>query len=254
MSARIALFCIGITLIIAQAAAAETINLVGGSTSISTVIAPVKAAFEKATGDRLTITALGSKVALQKLDAGDADAATAGHSFEELTGVIKKDSIILKNRVESLQWQQLAPPATYRVIVNPANPVTRLTRDQVAGIFSGKTTNWKEVGGKDAPILCVVSTLSPGTNDTFTRTFLDGKALSVEALDASSGTDLVQNIASNPEAVGFAASGLVNGTVKAIETVEMKSKPIIIMTVGKPAAKVQRLIDFIRAEGPQYIK
>jgi phosphate transport system substrate-binding protein len=236
------------------ALAAESITLVGGSTSIVTVINPIKAAFEKATGIALHATALGSKVALQKLDAGDAEVATAGHSFEELTGVIKKDNIVLKNPLESLKWVQLAPPASYKVIVNSANPVSALSKEQLAGIFTGKIANWKEVGGKDAGILCVISNLSPGTNEAFSKTFLDGKKISVDTLDASSAADLRQNVASNPDAIGFVAAGFIDGTVKGVETLEMKSKPIILLTIGAPSEKVQKLIDFVKSEGSKYIK
>ena len=238
----------------AALASAESINLVGGSTSMATVINPIKAPFEKATGIVLYATALGSKVALQKLDSGDAEVATAGHSFEELTGVIKKDNITLKNPVDSLKWVQLAPPAIYKVIVNPANPVTKLSKEQLAGIFSGKINNWKEVGGKDAPILCVVSNLSPGTNEAFSKTFLEGKKITVDTLDASSAADLRQNIAANPDAIGFVAAAFIDGTIKGVESLEMKSKPIILLTVGAPSAKVQKLVDFIKAEGSKYIK
>lgn len=236
------------------AAAAETITLVGGSTSISNVINPVRAAFEKATGITLYATALGSKVALQKLDAGEADVATAAHSFDELKGVIQKDNITLKNPVDALKWAELAPPASYKVVVNPANPVTKLSKEQLAGIFNGKISNWKEVGGKDAPILCVVSKLSPGTNEMFSKTFLDGKKIAVDTLEASSTDELRQNIGSNADAIGFLASALIDATVKGVETLEMKSKPIILLTVAAPQPKVQKLIDFIKAEGSKYIK
>lgn len=254
MFARITTVSAVIIAFSASIAAAESISLVGGSTSIVTVVNPIKSPFEKATGITLNATALGSKVALQKLDSGDAEVSTAAHSFEELTGVIKKDNITLKNPVAALKWVELAPPTSYKIIVNAANPVTKLSKDQLAGIFSGKISNWKEVGGKDAPILCVVSNLSPGTNEAFSKTFLDGKKITVDTLDASSAADLRQNIASNPDSIGFVASGFIDGTVKAVESLEMKSKPIILLTVGAPSAKIQKLIDFVKAEGSKYIK
>lgn len=238
----------------ATAAQAENIILIGGSTSIATVINPVKAAFEKATGITLTATAAGSKIALQKLDDGQAEVATAGHTFDELVGNIKKDKVVLKNPVESLNVIQLAQPAGYAVIVNPGNPVAKLSKEQLAGIFSGKITNWKEVGGGDAAILCVVSNLSPGSNDVFSKTFLDGKKISIDTLDASNASDLRQNIASNPDAIGYLPSALVDATIKKVETLPMKSSPIIMLTVGKPSPKVQKLADFILGEGAKYIK
>lgn len=243
-----------IVILSVSAAAAESIRLVGGSTSIVTVINPVKDAFEKATGITIYATPLGSKVALQQLDAGDAEVATAAHTFDELMGVIKKEKVSLRNQADSLRWVQLAPPTGYRVIVNPANPVSTLSKEQLAGIFSGRFTNWKDVGGKDSPIIGVVSSLSPGTNETFSKTFLEGKKITIETLDATSATDLRYFVATNPEAVGFVASGIVDSSVKAVETQEMKSKPIILLTVGEPSAKVKKLINFIAAEGAKYIK
>lgn len=237
-----------------MALASESITLVGGSTSIASVIGPVKAPFEKATGITINATALGSKMALQKLDAGEAEVATAGHTFDELMGVIKKDNVKLKNPAESLKSVQLSHPAIYKVIVNPANPVAKLSKEQLEGIFTGKFSNWKDVGGNDAPILCVVSNLSPGSNDVFAKTFLGGKKIAIDTLDASNAADLLQNIAANADAIGYLPEAMIDASVKGIESVTMKSQPIILLTVGTPSAKVQKLIDFIKTEGPKYIK
>lgn len=248
---------IGITAVLAATsgmAHAESITLIGGSTSISTVINPVKGAFEKTTGITLNATAAGSKIALQKLDAGEADVATAGHTFEELLGNIKSSNIALKNPVEKLNVIQLAQPASYSVIINPANPVAKLSKDQLAGIFTGKISNWNEVGGKDAPILCVVSNLSPGSNDVFAKTFLGGKKIAIDTLDASNAADLLQNIATNSDAIGYLPAAMIDASVKAVETLPMKSSPIIMLTIGKPLPKVQKLADFILGEGAKYIK
>ena len=235
-------------------ALAESITLIGGSTSIAAVINPVKGPFEKATGITLNATAAGSKVALQKLDAGEAEVATAGHTFDELLDNIRKSNITLKNPVEKLSVIKLAEPTSYAVVVNPANPVAKLAKEQLEGIFTGTITNWKDVGGKDAPILSVVSNLSPGTNEAFSKTFLGGKKISVEFLDASNAADLRQNVATNPDAIGFLASAMIDGSIKRVETLPMKSSPIIMLTVGKPSAKVQKLADFILGEGKALIK
>lgn len=237
-----------------SAVAAESITLIGGSTSISTVINPVKAAFEKKTGIIVNATAAGSKVALAKLDAGDAEVATAGHTPEELFGNIKKDKIKLKNPVENINIVKLAEPANYAVIVNAANSVTKLSKEQLNGIFTGKITNWKNLGGKDAAIICVVSNLSPGSNAVFSKAFLGDKKIAIETLDASNAADLRQIIATNPDAIGYLASAMIDASVKAVETLPMKSSPIILLTIGKPTAKVQKLVDFIHGEGKALIK
>lgn len=236
------------------AASAEEIRLSGGSASINAIIIPIKGPFEMKTGIKLNAVATGSKVALQKLDAGDADVATAAHTFDELLGVIKKEQVTLKNAPEQLKVVRLAEPANYRIIVNPANSITKLSKEQIAGIFSGKISNWKEVGGNDAPILCVVSTISPGTNNLFSNTYMDGQKISIEGLDASSATDVRLNVAANAEAIGFLTATLVDGSVKTVETPPMKSKPFILLTVGAPSPKVQKLVDFILTEGKAYFR
>lgn len=232
---------------------AEEIKLSGGSTSIVSVINPIKEPFQKATGIVVLATEAGSKIALQKLDSGEIEVATAAHTKEELFGVVEKDKIQLKNK-DRITVVQLAEAIPYAIIVNPGNPVSKLSKEQMAGIYSGKITNWKDVGGKDTPILCIVSNLSPGTNDLFSKTFLDGKKITVDTLDASTAVDLRQNVASNPEAIGFLAASVANSSVKTVETPSMKSKPVILMTLGQPSPRVQKLIDFIKAEGPKYIK
>jgi phosphate transport system substrate-binding protein len=237
-----------------MAFADESINLIGGSTSLATVINPVKAAFEKKTGITLNATAAGSKVAFQKLDAGEAEVATAGHTFDELMGVVKKANITLKNSPDKFTVIPLAQPADYAVIVNPANPVAKLSKEQMEGIFTGKIANWKDVGGKDALVLCVVSNLSPGSNEVFSKTFLGGKKIPIDTLDASNAADLRQNIATNADAIGYLPAAMIDASVKSIETLPMKSQPIIMLTIGTPSAKVQKLIDFIKTEGPKYIK
>ncbi|MDD2366948.1 MAG: substrate-binding domain-containing protein [Desulfuromonadaceae bacterium] len=234
--------------------AAESITLIGGSTSISTVINPIKEAFEKKVGITLNATAAGSKVALQKLDAGDADVATAGHTPEELFANIKKDNIKLKNTHESINVIKLAEPANYSIVINPANSVTKLSKEQLEGIFTGKISNWKDVGGNDAAILCIVSNLSPGSNSVFSKVFLGGKKIAIDTLDASNAADLRQNIATNPDSIGYLPSAMVDTTIKSVDTLPMQSSPIIMLTIGKPSPKVQKLADFILGEGKHYIK
>lgn len=237
----------------ASFAMADVIKLSGGSTSIVTVINPVKSAFELASGHTVHAIAAGSKAALLKLDAGEIEVATAAHTPEELFAVIEKDKIQLKSR-DNLKVVQLANPTPYSIIVNPANKIAKLSNEQIVGIFSGKIINWKDVGGNDAPILCVISNLSPGSNELFSKTYMDGKKILVEGLDASNAADLRQNVASNPEAIGFLVASLADASVKKIEASPMISKPIILLTVGAPSAKVQKLIDFIKTDGPKYIK
>ena len=59
------------------------------------------------------------------------------------------------------------------VVVHPSNPVDTLTLEQIRGMFSGKITNWKEVGGKDVPITLITREEGSGTREAFTQLVMD---------------------------------------------------------------------------------
>lgn len=63
------------------------------------------------------------------------------------------------------------------IIVNPANKVTQLTREQIEGIFTGKIKNWKEVGGDDLKIVAYARETSSGTYEFFKEHLLNRKIM-----------------------------------------------------------------------------
>lgn len=63
------------------------------------------------------------------------------------------------------------------VVVNPENPVSKLTREQLEGIFRGKITNWKEVGGEDRKIVVYSRETSSGTYEFSKRVFCITKTI-----------------------------------------------------------------------------
>ena len=70
---------------------------------------------------------------------------------------------------------------SHTVIVNPANKVSRLTREQIEGIYSGKIKNWKEVGGDDMVIVAYARETSSGTYEFFKEHVLQGKDFAASA-------------------------------------------------------------------------
>jgi phosphate transport system substrate-binding protein len=91
------------------------------------------------------------------------------------------------------------------VVVNPGNPVARLSRDQVRGIFTGTIQNWKEVGGPDAPIhLCIRDQIS-GTHLGFQELAMDKKPYPVSVKTFASYESLVQAVSKEPDSIGYAS-------------------------------------------------
>ncbi len=101
------------------------------------------------------------------------------------------------------------------IVVNPANPVTDLTVEQIADIFSGKITNWSELGGSDAPIAVLGREAGSGTRGAFEE-IVGVTDQCVYTNEYSSTGDVIGNVASNPNAIGYASLSAVNDSVSAV--------------------------------------
>lgn len=230
---------------------AQEVKVGAGAAPVENVLKPVEEHFEKATGIRLTIIDAGPKIAMQDLERGVIDAAAAGLTFDDLMSLMKREGVEVKDPA-SLQQVTIGKDRIV-VLIHKDNPVSKLSKEQLKGIFTGTITNWKNVGGKDMPIIVVWGKLTPGTNSLFVRHMLDGQAQTKDILEATTAGDIRHNVAANPEAVGIGPLAIVDATVKSPETPEI-SRPIILVTKGKPSANVQKLIDFIKGEGQKYIR
>lgn len=230
---------------------ADEIKVASGAAPTENILKPVKKYFEESAGIKLNIVSPGAKLALLELEKGDVDAAAAGLSFEDLMNLIKKEGGEIKNP-SVLQYATIGKDKI-AVITHKDNPVTRLTKEQLKGIFTGKITNWKDVGGKDMPVIVIWGRLIPGTNNLFVKNMLDGEPLIKDVLETTTAEDVRQHVASNPEATGIGPAAIVNDTVKSPDIPDI-SRPIILVTKGKPSPSVQKLIDFIHGEGQKYIK
>jgi len=104
-------------------------------------------------------------------------------------------------------------------VVHPSNKVKSLTREQLKDIYSGKTTNWKQVGGSDTPIVVVGRDTSSGTYGTWQEMIMDkgGKTrVTPKAQVTSSSGAMMTSVSQNKNAVGYEGMGYVSKSVKAI--------------------------------------
>jgi len=161
------------------------------------------------------------------------------------------------------------------VVVNPASTVENLTIEQIKKIYTGEITNWKEVGGEDAPIVVVSREEGSGTRGAFTEiTKVTAKNEAGEEVDNTTKDALVQGstgavmqtVATTPNTIGYVSLGSLSDTVKAVtvegvapsnETVlsgEYKiSRPFNYVTGGELSEAAQLFIDFIMSEEGQAI-
>lgn len=150
-------------------------------------------------------------------------------------------------------------------IVNPANPVSNLSQDQLKQIFAGEITNWKEVGGEDKNIVIISRDTSSGTYETWDELIMKKTKVSPRALLQPSSGAVLQIVAKNKYAIGYESYGYVDESVKALKVGGVEGNPktavdgtypltrkLYLLTNGKPEGRAKALVQYIR--GAQGIK
>lgn len=104
-------------------------------------------------------------------------------------------------------------------IVNSSNKVSNLSTKQLQGIFSGKITNWKQVGGKDAAIVVVNRKFGSGTRVNYQMKALQGKAFMTKGnyKEVGKSGEMVTSVDSNPNAIGYVDLAYVKSGIKALK-------------------------------------
>ena len=105
----------------------------------------------------------------------------------------------------------------FTMVVGPGVTVNNLTQNQIIDIFStGKIRNWKDVGGKDLPIVPVVRPITSGTRAIFRRYILGGRDEIGTLLRTDSSTAVRDTVAHTPGAIGYLALSVLNPSVHAL--------------------------------------
>ena len=242
MKRMCALLAVIVTLCTQSPVHAEEIVISSGSGPLDSVINPVRNAFEKSSGIRLNILFGSASLAFRQFYKGVAEVAAVGTSFEELLEIMKKEGFEVKD-AGSLRHVVLGK-GMVRTVVNAENPVTRLSREQLKGIFTGSITNWKEVGGKDSPIIVVLSTLNPATIGAFRKVILDNEPFKKEVLELGHMDELRSAVEVNPEAITIGTSAVLGSGIKQVETPEV-FREVTLISRGEPSPKVKKFIDFV---------
>ena len=175
-----------------------------GSTSMEKVIGALSEAFMEANGNvTVTYNPTGSGTGIQAVQEGRCDIGLSSRGLKD-----EEKASGLKETV--LAFDGIA------VIVNPANPVEDLTLAQIADIYTGKITNWSELGGADSEIVCIGREGGSGTRSGFEE-IVDVKDLCQYRQELSSTGDVIATVAQNPGAIGYASLASVKDTVKAVK-------------------------------------
>ncbi len=220
---------------------------------------------------RISVTGGGSGTGIAALINGTVDIANASRKIkdEEIDeakskGINPVEHIIAKDAIA--------------VIVNPENPVNKLTLQQISDIYSGKITNWSEVGGDDRPIVKLSRETNSGTHVYFLETVLrlgnkENKTFfSTDTLLLPSSEGIISEVRDNPNAIGYDGLGYVPKDLKmvaiakeagmpyvlpAIETVNDKTyaiaRDLYMYTNGEPTGIMKQYLEWILSSEAQAI-
>ena len=174
-----------------------------GSTSMKSVIGALGESFQNAnSGVTFTYNPTGSGSGIQAVSEGRCDIGLASRGLKD-----DEKSSGLTETV--LAYDGIA------VVVSPENPVSDLTIEQIADIYTGKITNWSEVGGSDAEIVLIGREAGSGTRDGFESITGTEEACQYRQELTSTG-DVIATVSQNPNAIGYASLSAVKDTVKAL--------------------------------------
>ena len=174
-----------------------------GSTSMQKVIGALGEAFiNENSGVKFTYNPTGSGSGIQAVQEGRCDIGLSSRSLKDeeiasgLTGTV-------------LAYDGIA------IIVHPENPVSDLTIEQIAAIYTGEITNWSQVGGADGEIVLIGREAGSGTRDGF-ESITGTKDACRYRQELTSTGDVITTVASNPNAIGYASLASVKDSVRAI--------------------------------------
>lgn len=239
----------------------NSVQVKGSDTMVNLGQAWAEKYMQENPGDFVAVTGGGSGTGFSSLISGTCDIAMASRNIKDKEIALAKQKGIDPNEIR-VAMDGLA------VVVNPANPVGRLTLDQLAQIFTGRITNWKEVGGEDKKIVVLSREVNSGTHVYFKEHVLrKGDPNSKEeftpgALLLSSSQAIADEVAGNPSAIGYYGMGYISPKQKPVmvakdaaseyeaPTIENVvngkypiSRPLFLYTNGQPQGLVKKFVD-----------
>jgi len=240
----------------------NSIQIKGSDTMVNLGQAWAEKYMENNPTEFIAVTGGGSGTGFSSLISGTCDIAMSSRNIKDKEIALAKQKGINPFEIK-VALDGLA------VVVNPKNPVSKLTIDQLAQIFTGKINNWKEVGGLDAKIVILSREVNSGTHVYFKEHVLrKGDPNSQEefaptALLLSSSQAIADEVANNPSAIGYYGMGYISPKQKPISVAKDEkteyeaptienvvngkypiSRPLLLYTNGQPQGLIKKFVDF----------
>ena len=204
-----------------------------GSTSMEKVIGALSEAFMANNADTtVTYNPTGSGSGITAVQEGTCDIGLSSRALKD-----EEKAAGLKETV--LAYDGIA------IIVHPDNPVSDLSIEQIAQLYTGEITNWKDVGGNDAEVVLIGREAASGTRDGF-ESITGTKDKCQYRQELTSTGDVITAVSQNPDAIGYASLASIKDSVKALNVDGVTPSED---TVKDGSYKVQRPFVLVTVEG-----
>lgn len=215
-----------------------------GSTTLLPIAQKAVDAFQKRNPSiKTTLTGGGSLAGINALTDGYADVAMSSRELknEEKEKLRKKAKITAKGTI--VAWDGIIP------IVHPSNPVKNLTIAQLKDIYTGKITDWQQVGGKKGEILVVARDFTSGTHEAWAELVLNNEPVAKSVQEKSSSEAILRAIESTPNAIGYDGIGIVAGDTR-VKAVSVDGVAASVNSVLDKSYKIARPLYLFTSDKP----
>ncbi|MCM8789777.1 MAG: phosphate ABC transporter substrate-binding protein [Candidatus Omnitrophica bacterium] len=240
---------------------AEKIVIEGSTTVLPIAQKAAEVYMQKDSSANISVRGGGSGVGIASLIDGTCDIANSSRPIKDA----ELDKAVTRGK--SIKAHVIAMDGI-AVIVNPANKVNALTKKQIKDIYTGKISNWSQVGGDNQKIVVVSRDTSSGTFEAFGELVLDKQKVRPDAVMQASNQAVASTVARTPGAIGYVGLAFLSSSVKGVEvdgTSPSKEnvlnnkyqidRPLFMYTNDVPQGLTKKLIDFIKSpEGQKLVE
>ena len=249
----------------------KTIENKGSDTLVNVALAWAEHYMQEHPKVRISVTGGGSGTGIASLINGTADIANASREMKseevkaaQANGITPVEFVVARDAIA--------------VVVNPSNPVRALTLQQISDIYTGKITNWREVGGDDRPIVLLSRESNSGTYVYVLENVIrmgDPKSkllFTPDTLLMPSSEGISTEVRQNPNAIGYDGLGYVTPDQKVLAVARDASSPYVLpsvatvnngtypisrplymYTIGEPSGQVKAYLDWVLGPGQKLV-
>ncbi len=252
-------------LALAPALASAAVTVKGSDTMVILAQRWAETYMKKSAGKKVQVTGGGSGTGIAALINGTTDIANSSRAIKP------DESAKVRDRFSVLPAETAVAKDGVAIYVNEANPISQLTVEQLYGIYTGDVTNWKQVGGADAPIVLYSRENSSGTYVFFKEHVLKGDDFAAAAQTLPGTAAVVNAVSREKKGIGYGGAAYAKG-VKEVKVVGKDgqgwlpsaenvkagtyplSRPLFMYTRGKASGEAKDFLEFcLSAEGQSIV-